>query len=133
MTLGGVFVFVELGLTIPRWPFGNDGEKRSAIRSGDGLNYVSVTLQRTLLFSLVTSIIVQLHAEEADISGDLYVRNHLYYPRKHCWNVCFVCYQYPRCMSRNTNAWENYWYCSRSKHFLLCAAYTIQEVGNPAK
>lgn len=42
MTMAGVFVFVELGLTIPRWPFGRSGEKQSAIRSGDGLNYVSI-------------------------------------------------------------------------------------------
>ncbi len=58
MTLGGVFVFVELGLTIPRWPFGHNGEKRSAIRSGDGLNYVSVTSHRALFSSLLTSTTV---------------------------------------------------------------------------
>jgi len=40
--LAGLFVFVELGLTIPRWPFGHSGEKISALRSGDGLNYVSI-------------------------------------------------------------------------------------------
>jgi hypothetical protein len=133
MTLGGAFVFVELGLTIPRWPFGNDGEKRSAIRSGDGLNYVSVTLKRLLHIGLLTSITVQLHVKEADISGNMHVRNYLYHPRKYCWNVRFVCYQYPRCMSHNTNAWEGYWYCSRCKHFLLCTPHTIQEVGNPAQ
>lgn len=41
VTIAGQFVFVELGLTIPRWPLGRGGEKVSAIRSGDGLNYVS--------------------------------------------------------------------------------------------
>lgn len=45
MTIAGGIVFVELGLTIPRWPLGNNGEKISAIRSGDGLNYVSIVQQ----------------------------------------------------------------------------------------
>jgi hypothetical protein len=51
MTMAGVFVFVELGLTIPRWPFGLNGEKQSAIRSGDGLNYVSIFRNHSILFA----------------------------------------------------------------------------------
>jgi hypothetical protein len=31
---------MEFGLTIPRWPFGANGEKVSTPRSGDNLNYV---------------------------------------------------------------------------------------------
>ncbi len=41
LALAGVVVYVELGLTIPRWPFGADGEKLSTPRSGESLNYVS--------------------------------------------------------------------------------------------
>jgi hypothetical protein len=40
--LSVVIVFIELGLTIPRWPFGPNGEKMSTPRSGDALNYVCV-------------------------------------------------------------------------------------------
>ncbi|KAF8865684.1 amino acid transporter, partial [Acephala macrosclerotiorum] len=49
--LAGVFVFVELGLTIPRWPFGRNGEKISAIRSGDGLNYFNYMLKSPLFLA----------------------------------------------------------------------------------
>jgi hypothetical protein len=40
--LAGVIVYIELGLTIPRWPFGPNGEKISTPRNGDALNYVCV-------------------------------------------------------------------------------------------
>jgi hypothetical protein len=36
--LAGVFVYMELGLSIPRWPI--DGEKIATPRSGEALNYV---------------------------------------------------------------------------------------------
>jgi hypothetical protein len=41
-SLAGIIVYIELGLSIPRWPFGPNGEKISTPRSGDALNYVSV-------------------------------------------------------------------------------------------
>jgi len=40
IALAGVIIYMELGLTIPRWPFGPNGEKISTPRSGDNLNYV---------------------------------------------------------------------------------------------
>ena len=40
--IAGVIVYIELGLTIPRWPFGPNGEKISTPRSGDALNYVCI-------------------------------------------------------------------------------------------
>jgi hypothetical protein len=42
VALAGVTVYIELGLTIPRWPFGPNGEKISTPRSGEALNYVCV-------------------------------------------------------------------------------------------
>ena len=46
--LSGVVMYIELGLTIPRWPFGRNGEKISTPRSGDAMNYVKrSTLSRT--------------------------------------------------------------------------------------
>lgn len=36
----GVLVYIELGLTIPRWSFGSHREKISTPRSGEALNYV---------------------------------------------------------------------------------------------
>lgn len=42
MALAGVVVYNELGLTIPRWPFGPD-LKISTPRSGEALNYVSAS------------------------------------------------------------------------------------------
>jgi len=42
ISLAGVIVYIELGLTIPRWPFGPNGEKISTPRSGEALNYVCV-------------------------------------------------------------------------------------------
>src|SRR5215469_8904114 len=44
--LAGVIVYIELGLTIPRWPFGANGEKISTPRSGDALNYVCAIATR---------------------------------------------------------------------------------------
>jgi hypothetical protein len=40
IALAGVILYMEFGLTIPRWPFGPNGEKTSTPRSGDNLNYV---------------------------------------------------------------------------------------------
>jgi len=39
-SLAGVMNYIEFGLTVPRWPFGANGEKVSTPRSGDNLNYV---------------------------------------------------------------------------------------------
>jgi len=38
--LSGVVIYIELGLSIPRWPFGPNGEKIATPRSGDAMNYV---------------------------------------------------------------------------------------------
>ncbi len=43
--LAGVAIYVELGLTIPRWSFGPNGEKISTPRSGDAMNYVGCVRQ----------------------------------------------------------------------------------------
>lgn len=40
LALAGVLAYIELGLSIPRWPFGPNGEKISTPRSGEALNYV---------------------------------------------------------------------------------------------
>jgi hypothetical protein len=40
--LSGVVMYIELGLTIPRWAFGRNGEKVSTPRSGDAMNYVYI-------------------------------------------------------------------------------------------
>jgi hypothetical protein len=45
--LAGVAIYVELGLTIPRWPFGPNGEKISTPRSGDAMNYVRLRPSKT--------------------------------------------------------------------------------------
>jgi hypothetical protein len=52
--LSGTIVYIELGLTIPRWPFGPDGAKLSTPRSGDTLNYVGFpsTMARAWYFKI---------------------------------------------------------------------------------
>jgi hypothetical protein len=40
VALCGVFVYIELGLTIPRWSVGHGGSKVSTPKSGGELNYV---------------------------------------------------------------------------------------------
>ena len=40
MSIAAVIVYIELGLTIPRWPFGPNGEKISTPRSGEAVNSV---------------------------------------------------------------------------------------------
>ncbi|KAH8649408.1 amino acid permease-domain-containing protein [Tricladium varicosporioides] len=57
LALAGVIVYIELGLTIPRWPFGPNGEKISTPRSGDAKNYKPVFLA-TCLFG-ITFIILE--------------------------------------------------------------------------
>ncbi|OCK76766.1 hypothetical protein K432DRAFT_305642 [Lepidopterella palustris CBS 459.81] len=49
--LAGVIVYIELGLTIPRWPFGPNGEKISTPRSGDALNYFNYMLKRPMFLA----------------------------------------------------------------------------------
>ncbi|KUJ09194.1 uncharacterized protein LY89DRAFT_598930 [Mollisia scopiformis] len=51
MALAGVIVYIELGLTIPRWPLGSDGTKISTPRSGDVLNYFNYMLKRPLFLA----------------------------------------------------------------------------------
>lgn len=87
MCIAGHFVFVELGLTIPRWPYGGGGGKISAMRSGDGLNYV-----REILSILVPAnkILVQLHAQETVVFCDMYVWDHLHVVRECCSELCGI-------------------------------------------
>jgi len=40
--LAGVVLYIELGLTIPRWALGPGGDKISTPRSGDAMNYVRI-------------------------------------------------------------------------------------------
>ncbi|KUJ21641.1 uncharacterized protein LY89DRAFT_608035 [Mollisia scopiformis] len=51
LALAGVIVYVELGLTIPRWPSGANGEKISTPRSGEALNYFNYYLKRPLFLA----------------------------------------------------------------------------------
>jgi hypothetical protein len=54
--LAGTVVYIELGLTIPRWQFGPNGEKISTPRSGDALNYVCVHNNTLCLIQNLTMI-----------------------------------------------------------------------------
>lgn len=57
LALSGVIVYIEYGLTIPRWPFGLNGEKISTPRSGDAKNYVCTQVRIIVLFNLLTTLV----------------------------------------------------------------------------
>lgn len=57
LALAGVIVYIEYGLTIPRWPFGLNGEKISTPRSGDAKNYVCTQENIIVLFNLLTTLV----------------------------------------------------------------------------
>ena len=126
--LSGVVVYIELGLTIPRWPFGPDGEKISTPRSGDALNYVSTYSNSSKKGSW--DILVQLHAEEAHVLRHMSLWNSIHNSRKLCPQLDRIRILRPCRIKLRSNSWKGGCDSYHCEHLLLPATRHLQTMGH---
>lgn len=93
MAISGLILYIELGLTVPRWRLPN-GIEMSTPRSGAELVYVSAPLgpYRVLVWNAKLIIrIVQLLSQSSEVSRHMLIRHLLSCIRKHGDQLGCVC------------------------------------------